>query len=470
MAMKVAGVRWTYDDLCRHLLLSGDTGIGKTLALNECLHSLLHRDPQVGGLIIDEKGLYFRVVREMLKKHGRLEDGIFVRVGNPGDHAFEPPHRLNLISSLSFSKVARMLVDAGLAAAGGKEHAFFTVQATTAISMGLELLYESNQVPVTLSSVYDHLMNPDLLKETVTRLRGMYATERRMELVRYFENTFLSSQAPEQREGVQGSVANLLGYYVNAPALREVFSSTRPSSFQIADVSRGKLICLSIPQAYAAERKAILNLFKILFFQHALSRFDHYDAKTIWNRNNLLILVADEYQSFITASAGMSDYNVVDRLREAKCALLATTHSCPVSLIPPHHGRKDMAEALLANIRNRIIFRCPDASSAQEAAQWVGTRMRKRANRTGPAPNRSATLESFEEYRFTPERLRRLPKHVAVICHCRKRSRKRRIRGRTGDGKRIRVRNPLTSVADTWRNVADRGRFTAGKGCESGTK
>jgi len=453
VVMKVGGRKFTYDDLCRHLLISGDTGIGKTLALNECLHSLLDRDENIGGLIIDEKGLYFRVVREMLIKHGRLEDGIFLRVGNPGDHAFKPAHRLNLASSRSFSKIARMLVDAGSAVAGGKEHAFFTVQATTAIAMGLELLYESNHTPVTLSNVYDHLMNADLLKETIRLLRKMYATERRMELVRYFENTFLSSEAPEQREGVQGSVANILGYYGNAPALREVFSSTLPNSFEVSDVSRGKLICLSIPQAYAAERKAILNVFKILFFQHALARFDHYDPKTIWNDKNLLILVADEYQSFITASAGMSDYNVVDRLREAKCALLATTHSCPVSLVPPHHGRKDMAEALLANIRNRIIFRCPDASSAQEAAQWVGTKMRKRANRTRTSRKGSASLESFEEFRFTPERLRRLPKHVAIICHCRKRSRKRRIRGRTGDGKRLWMRSRITFAAETFRNV-----------------
>ena len=454
VVMKVGGRKWTYDDLCRHMLLSGDTGIGKTLALNECLHSLLSHDRTVGGLIIDEKGLYFRVVREMLIKHDRLEDGIFLRVGNPGDHAFEPAHRLNLISNVSFSKGARMLVDSGSATVGGKEHAFFTVQATTAIAMGLELLYESDQVPVILSNVYDHLMNEDLLQETIATLRRMYATVRRMELIRYFENTFLSSGAPEQREGVRGSIANILGYYVNVPALREVFSSPRPNTFELSDVSRGKLICLSIPQAYASERKAVLNLFKILFFQHALARFDHYDSKTIWNDKNLLILVADEYQSFITASAGMSDYNVVDRLREAKCALLATTHSCPISLIPPHHGRKDMAEALVANIRNRIIFRCPDASSAQEAAQWVGTRRRKRTSPTRSSRKDSVGLESFEEFRFTPEQLRRLPKHVAIICHCRKRPRRRRIRGKTGSGKRLWMGNHVTFVADTFRKLS----------------
>ena len=79
-------------------------------------------------------------------------------------------------------------------------------------------------------------------------------------------------------------------------------------------------------------------------------------------------LVGDEFQNFITASQeGMSDYNVIDRIREAQAALVLATQST-TSLIPPQG--KDKAGVFLLNIRNRIMFRCADEDDAKNAAEF----------------------------------------------------------------------------------------------------
>ena len=133
------------------------------------------------------------------------------------------------------------------------------------------------------------------------------------------------AQPPEQLAGVVGTVRNYLQHFTT-PEIAEVFC--RDSTFDLRDVDQGRILCIAMPQLYQTERRFVATFLKMLFFNHALARFDLPQAER--EKRNLLVLVADECQQFVTLSEhGMSDHNVVDLIREAKVAVIAATQRPP---------------------------------------------------------------------------------------------------------------------------------------------
>ena len=97
--------------------------------------------------------------------------------------------------------------------------------------------------------------------------------------------------------------------------MAEVFCTSK-STIDFSAIDHGKIILTTMPQKFQTERRYVNTFLKLLFYSHALRRFDKPKAKRAGD--NLLILWADEAQRFMTASEdGMSDYNCVDVIREA---------------------------------------------------------------------------------------------------------------------------------------------------------
>jgi hypothetical protein len=177
----------------------------------------------------------------------------------------------------------------------------------------------------------------------------------------------------------------------------------------------GKIICVSIPQRFPVERRYINTLLKLTFYAHALRRFDKPAPERA--RDNLVILWADEAQKIVTASDdGMSDYNVVDVLREARATVVAATQSY-ASLIPPM-GDERKAKVFIANMANRITFCAADEDSAKIAADTLGKRKSKRRTYGYTGGKRSSSYTEEDKYFLEPHELRRLKKFQAVVQHC----------------------------------------------------
>jgi hypothetical protein len=153
---------------------------------------------------------------------------------------------------------------------------------------------------------------------------------------------------------------------------------------------------------------------KMLFYTHALRRFDK--PKEERQRDNLIVLWADEAQRFVTASEeGMSDYNCVDVIREAQATVVAAAQSTS-SFIPPLGREK--ARVFTLNLRNRLIFKAADEEGALESADFLGkkTVIKKTWGYSGGKMSRNFTEQ--EEHKIKPHILRTMPKHVAVVVHC----------------------------------------------------
>lgn len=411
--VELGGLSWTREDFCRGWLITGDTGSGKTRSgITPLMFQIFKNEPTWGGVCIDDKGLYWEMISAMAVHFQRAEDLVLLQV-KPEYAApdWRPSHLFNLLGdrSIPSSTYAKFVVDTASSLGQRGEKAFFKNQAQTHIAKSIETL-EAIGGEVTMQNVYNMLLLAEDMNEVLQRLREQTSAPRHGDLLSHFENRFLNQPA-EQLGGVKETIANYLQPFV-VPEISAVFGSG-VSTFDFATIDKGKIVCVAMPQKFQTERRYINTFLKMLFYTHVLRRFDKPSEARL--QDNLLILWADEAQRFMTASEdGMSDYNSVDVIREARGAVVAAAQSS-TSFLPPL-GR-DKAKVLTLNLRNRMIFRAADEDGALESADFLG---RKRVvKRTWGFSNgkRTAHFSEAEEHKIKPHILRQLARHECVLVH-----------------------------------------------------
>ena len=321
-------------------------------------------------------------------------------------------HRYNLTGdrTIPFTTFAKFIVDTATSLGQGGDKGFFKSQAQTHIAHALEMLCEMKR-PVTLLGVFELLSDRDLLEEELENLECLFETPRRAAVYNHFANRFLN-QPDEQLGGVRETIGNYLQYFLT-PEVAEIFC-TGESTFDFNAVDQGKIILVTMPQRFQTERRYVNTFLKLLFYHHALRRFDK--PKSERARDNLIILWADEAQRFMTASEdGTSDYNCVDVIREAGATIVAAAQST-TSLIPPLGT--DKSRVLTLNLRNRMIFRAADEADAVQAADFIGKKRVIKRSWGFSAGKRNVNYSETEEHKIKPHKLRNLRDHECVLVHC----------------------------------------------------
>ena len=428
---RLAGLSWDRNDFCRGWLITGDTGAGKTFAINALLHSVFQHEPDWGGLCCDEKGIYHETLVQMTKRYGRLSDLRLLQTKPDGaGDDWEPPATFNLLSddSIPGSTYATVIVDTASAlAGGGEDKGFFKTQAHAHIGRGIQLFRLLGLRP-TMHHLLETLQYQPILRAMLSRLDPLAQAGNReaRECSDHFLNGYLR-QPPEQLGGVISTIYNYLNYFTN-PDLVQVFGAEE-NSFEFSDLDDGAIICIAMPQKYQTERRYVTTILKLLFYTHALRRFDPRPPnKRPLSSDNLLICWQDEAQRFVSESDGN-----VDVIRQANTTTVLAAQS-KLSFIPPL-GTKEKADVTLLNLRNRIIFKSADRTCAEGSADFIGKKLIWKKSYTRGMGNRSTTRSREEEYRVKPFELMALPKFSAVVKHCEKRFRKARIHPIDPNGK-----------------------------------
>lgn len=421
IVVRLAGFTWTREDFCRGWLITGDTGSGKTRSgITPLLFQVFQNEPTWGGLCIDDKGLYWETLSAMAKHFGREDDLILLQVRPDDAHgAWTPRQTYNLTSdrSIPYNTFAKAVVDTASSLGQSGDKGFFRNQAQFHIAAALETLREIG-ADATLENAYHLLLDQGDLDEAMSDLASGHQTARRRELMEHFTNRFLS-QPPEQIGGVKETIANYLQPFIT-PEIAQVFCPGA-NTFDFADIDRGKIVCVAMPQKFQVERRYVNTFLKMLFYTHALRRFDKPAEDR--RRDNLLILWADEAQRFVTASEeGMSDYNCIDVIREAQATVVAAAQSS-TSFIPPLGREK--ARVFTLNLRNRLIFKAADEEGAVESADFIGKAKVIKKSWGYSNGKMSRNYSEQEEHRIKPHVLRGLPKHTAIVTHCERGNRRK---------------------------------------------
>jgi TraM recognition site of TraD and TraG len=428
----LAGLKWDLNDFCRGWLITGDTGSGKTYAINLLMHSVFQHHPDWGGICCDEKGIYHESLTRMAALYGREHDLVLLQTRpNHADHDWKPPARFNLLSDLTIpaSTYATAIVDTASALASGSEDkGFFKTQAHVHIGQGIQLFRLLSLTP-TMHHLLEVLQHQQILKAMLQQLEPL--KDRGEPGARECYDHFLTGylrQPAEQLGGVISTISNYLSYFTN-PDIVEVFGA-ETNSFEFAALDEGAIICISMPQKYQTERRYIMTLLKLLFYNHALRRFDpRAKGQRSLEEDNLLICWQDEAQRFMTES----DCNV-DILRQARTTTVMATQS-KTSFLPALDSR-DKADVTTLNLRNRVIFKAADRSCAETSADFIGKKMIWKKSYTRGRGSTSVTRTREEEYLIKPYELMSLPKFAAVIKHCDNRFQKRTLHPFEPDGTR----------------------------------
>lgn len=431
--LRFGKLTWTIQELCRHVLITGDTGSGKTTSgLQPILIQITKNIPDWGGLVLGVKGDEHRFMTELAETYHRQTDIIHLQVRPPdASTKWKPPHRYNLVSdrSLPWMTHAKAIVDIAASVTEGRQHAFFRPMAQIAISHAFELLDELGEV-VTITNAYHLLTNRALARQKTKRFQNKQTSPKQQELIEFFESTFIKALAHEQTEAVMGTIKTYLSFFLD-PDIIAVFSSEEPNTFSFSELDRGAIISVTMPQRFVTERRYIQTYLKTLFYYHALRRFDlsKEDRK---NQNNLF-LIADEFQDVvISAEDGISDHKVIDRIRAAGVGIIAGMQS-EISPDPTINERK--RRVLTLNMRTRFIFRAADQEGAIASADFIGKRQfwkQTRTTRMFKPPTISKRKEQ-EHYVKTSE-LMKLKDHTTIIAHPSKKFIKKKIAPMNGKG------------------------------------
>ena len=411
--LSLGGVRWNEADFCRGWEIDGRTGSGKTASgVVPILHALKRNRPGMGILALDTKGDLSEPIEAVADDLGCRDDLRQLEVRpDKAPPGWRPPYTFNFLgdTSLPASTYAKLLVDVATAAGQKGGQTFFKNAAQVAIQNGMNLLAVLD-VPVTIENCYRLVMDLAELEARIGELEKVPGPLRDP-LLDYFRE--FKAQPKEQLGGVRYTVFNYLQPYT-VPDIAEVFCPTEPT-FDLAEIDLGRLVSVKIPQKYQTEKRYVSLMLKALYYLHALRRYDLSGAERA--RKNLIVGVFDEAQeSVLLSEDGISDYNVIDKIRGARATAIFSTQS-PTSYIPPMGGR-DKADVFRLNLGNKIHFTAADKDASEMIAESIGKRTIKKRTWSSGSGKRSISWTDDDQYFIKPHVLRRLPKHVAVIKHC----------------------------------------------------
>ena len=373
---------------------------------SDTINGLRFKIPPVGMLVLGAKGNEWQNVVPLLHTYNRDESLCLLQtrpVGAPDD--WVPPAKFNLIGYESFpaDTFAKLICDTSAAVTGNTDQDFFSTQARDAIGNGIRLMRAIRDCQVARGIPAKQRLTPNLAtlagfmtslpayKEFMTEL-GASPVEHESEQMKRDPDTgitqltrvkkiiaatldsddLLNARAKleqaywglpdETRGGVMGNIRNAISPFTE-PDVAEVFCTE--STFDIAELCSGKVICVAMPQLYAVQRMYVGTIMKTLALQIGLNIFDLRRDDPLYANRNVVMIDSDEHQ----VSAGQEDQQV-DRTREAQFTLYAATQTR--SALYLRYGGKEKATPVISNLRNLFICQSGNDDCAEESVKSIG--------------------------------------------------------------------------------------------------
>ncbi len=382
------------------------------------------RIPPWGGFVCGEKGNEWQAIEALLRHHGREEDLCVLRTRpHWAPRTWSPAVRFNLLSMdrIPADTYAKMIVDTGLSVEeSGTRDEFFVPQARDKIAWGIRLVRAvraaakpdpaaaADRHP-SLLTLLDILTVPESYRRYLlgccARNPGLEGSDALVEARFQLENNYWNQPA-DQLGGVRGTLYNFLVPF-SEPEIAEVFCSD--STFDLADIQLGAVVCLAIPQKFAVQRRYVTTLMKTLVYQIVLERFDRRADDPDWLNQNVVLVEQDEWQRH----AVRADCDV-DVVREARGAVYAATQS--QNSVWLKLGGRERASPLIANLRNRWICQAATEECADESSNLVSGRLTREVSYSHGQGGRTTNI-SFSERPLLPRReLRTLPPFHVVFA------------------------------------------------------
>jgi hypothetical protein len=335
-------VVFSIEDLCRHTIIFGSSGSGKTTrAYNPMLADMLG-NLDAGAFIIAAKPEAVIEAVEIAKRAGR--EALVVQPGS----------RIGL-DLLSGSPDVDAMYFRDTFGRVGEDAKQWIDAAVTRMKNALRMLQAAGAQYYTFEHLTNYCFDDKFAAmvriQAMERLRALDNDADEAWTIREamtYEDTRYMQFTPEARRAVQFEVSQLLEP-VRDVAISKTFAR-RHNLVQMESVFDGKVIVLHVPRTrYERAAHAIYTLAKRRFF----TALENRRSEPSLDQDRPVVFGIDEYQLCISES----DVQSLGIIRSAGCMVLGTTQgvSSLYSVLPKHH-----VDAALQNFTQKIFFKTDD--------------------------------------------------------------------------------------------------------------
>lgn len=374
------------EDASKNIIIFGGTGGGKTSrSINPLLRQLFMQN--AGALIFDIKTDFVNEVSALTNMAGRS----FKVVGDGG-------MTLNLFRGCSPELAASYLKSCFLVQGQGTGDGAFWVDSSVEMARHcLNLLNLLRPHQYSIASLYDIVFDNEarnaLVLEGTEKLAEMSDRDQRLfnQSSRFFVNVW-NEHDEKLRKNILGTMNAVLSPFAH-PDMVDAFStgSEQGEADMTELVNDGAVFLVNIPMTkYGREGARFAYLLVKLRFMNMMRE---RRTKPEWNQVRPVAFVCDEYQAIVDP---ISDTDFWDKSRSTRTIGIVSMQGV-ASLIHALGNNKAVAEAILQNFRQRIIFRTEDEATLRHIRDVLG-QVDVHVTSTGYSASESETLSGVNAF------------------------------------------------------------------------
>ena len=354
-------VELSREDASKNVIIFGGTGGGKTSrSINPLLRQLFMQN--AGALIFDIKTDFFKEVGALTNMAGRS----FKVVGDGG-------MTLNLFRGCTPELAASYLKSCFLVQGQGSGDGAFWVDSSTEMARHcLNLLNLLRPHQYSIAGLYDIVFDNEarnaLVLEGTEKLSEMSDRDQRLfiQSQRFFVNVW-NEHDEKLRKNILGTMNAVLSPFAH-PDMVDAFSveSEQGEADMTELVNDGAVFLVNLPMTkYGREGARFAYLLVKLRFMNMMRE---RRARQDWNQDRPVAFVCDEYQAIVDP---ISDTDFWDKSRSTRTIGIVSMQGV-ASLVHALGNNKAVAEAILQNFRQRIIFRTEDEATLRHIRDVLG--------------------------------------------------------------------------------------------------
>lgn len=374
------------EDASKNIIIFGGTGGGKTSrSINPLLRQLFMQN--AGALIFDIKTDFINEVSALTNMAGRS----FKIVGDGG-------MTLNLFRGCTPELAASYLKSCFLVQGQGSGDSAFWVDSSVEMARHcLNLLNLLRPHQYSIASLYDIVFDNEardaLVAEGAEKLPEMSDRDQRLfiQSQRFFINVW-NEHDEKLRKNILGTMNSVLSPFAH-PDMVDAFSAG--SDLGEADmtelVNDGAVFLVNLPMTkYGREGARFAYLLVKLRFMNMMRE---RRTKPDWNQDRPVAFVCDEYQAIVDP---ISDTDFWDKSRSTRTIGIVSMQGV-ASLVHALGNNRSVAEAILQNFRQRIIFRTEDEATLRHVRDVLG-QVDVLMTSTGYSASESETLSGVNAF------------------------------------------------------------------------
>jgi len=379
-----------------NIFVCGSIGSGKTAS---CAYPFVEQvlnyhpnDDQLKpcGLVLDEKGDFFKAVENFAKAVGRENDIITIEIG--GKQTWNPIHAPEVMVEVLAGRLVALYENmVGSSSSGDqwvKDGMFKILKhglGIHRIAYGYVTVKDLNDMVADMSGGDENDEENPVL-ETLTRYDASIAHKRSKGEIsedeesdysyhRMFFEKELACENPKNKATYVSAVTSITDLF-SKPSVAKTFCPPKDKiklvNFE-SIIDSGKIVALNAPAAeFGSIGTALGVMLKLEFQRTLLGRISREVKNDQLNKERMAFFICDEYQNFVTTSGkntNEGDDKFYAESRQSKCVSMVLTQS--ITTLISKTG-KEKAQVILASLRSKIFLSVEPENDRKSAAELCG--------------------------------------------------------------------------------------------------